>query len=268
MHDRDLLVESSLAGYDALDSLFTGCTAADWATRSLCPEWDARGVLVHRLAVEHMLTGWAPSAETPPPFEKMAAFEAEVASIGNEELLERGRGVWAARREELATITQATVELPSFTPTGVGVYGDFLRIRIFDSWVHERDVAIPLGRTTDDSGPRAEYSLDEVETALGYIVGKKIGLTDGLGITFHITGGVTRDIHAAVDGRAAQVDALDDPVCEVSADVGTFVMLAAARVDPRSASTPAPSPGPAMPRGAREPPATLPTRADARVVTR
>jgi uncharacterized protein (TIGR03083 family) len=233
MHDRDLLVETSLTGYDAFEDLYAGFTADDWAVPSLCPDWDVRAVLTHRLSVEHMLTGWAPSAEDPPPFAKVAEFEAEVASIGNEELLERGREVWAARSEDLAAMTQATVELASFTPTGVGVYGDFLRIRIFDSWVHERDVAIPLGLETDDRGQRAEYSLDEVETALGYIVGKKIGLTEGLGITFHVTGGVTRDIHALVDGRAAKVDALADPVCEVTADVGTFVMLAAGRVDPQ-----------------------------------
>lgn len=233
MHDRDLLVETSRDSYAALDNLFGGLSDADWATQSLCPDWDARGVLVHRVSVEHMLTGWAPSAEEPPPFAKVAELEAEAASMSNGELLDRAREIWAARTADLEAMTQATVELPSFTPTGVGVYGDFLRIRIFDSWVHERDVAIPLGIATDDSGQRAGYSLDEVETALGYIVGKKIGLTEGLGITFHITGGVTRDIHAFVDGRAAQVDSLADPVCEVTADVGTFVMLAAGRVDPQ-----------------------------------
>lgn len=233
MHDRDLLVETSRASYAALENLFGGLSDTDWATQSLCPDWDARGVFVHRVSVEHMLTGWAPSAEEPPPFAAVAEFEAEVASLSNAELFDRGRAVWAARIADLEATTQGTVDAPSFTPTGIGVYGDFLRIRIFDSWVHERDVAIPLGLETDDSGQRAEYSLDEVATALGYIVGKKIGLTEGLGITFHITGGATRDIHALVDGRAAQVASLDDPVCEVSADVGTFVMLAAGRVDPQ-----------------------------------
>jgi hypothetical protein len=73
-----------------------------------------------------------------------------------------------------------------------------------------------------------------VQGAIGYIVGKKIGLTEGLGISFHVTGGVTRDIHVLVDGRATEVDSLDDPVCEVTADVGTFMMLACGRVDPQA----------------------------------
>jgi uncharacterized protein (TIGR03083 family) len=233
MHDRDVLVENNLASYAALESLYGGLSDEQWSIQSLCPDWDVRGVLVHRVSVEQVLTGWKPSAETPPPFELVGQFEADVAALSNAELFDRAREIWAARGGHLGTITQADVDAPSMTPTGIGVYGDFLRIRVFDSWVHERDVAIPCGIRTDDSGQRAEFSVDEVETALGYIVGKKIGLTEGLGITFHVTGGVARDIHAFVDGRAAQVDSLDDPVCEVSADVGTFVMLAAGRVDPQ-----------------------------------
>ncbi len=233
MHDRDLLVENSRAGYAILENLFAGLSDNEWATQSLCPDWDARGVFVHRVSVEHLLTGWAPSTEDPPPFHLVAEFETEVASLSNAALLDRGREVWAARAAHLDTMTQADVETPTITPTGIGTYGDFLRIRIFDSWVHERDVAIPLRRDTDDSGQRAEYSLDEVVTAVGYIVGKKIGLADGLGLTFHIEGGVTRDIHVLVDGRATKVDSVADPVCEVTADVGTFVMLAAGRIDPQ-----------------------------------
>lgn len=233
MHDRDHLVEHNIASHRALETLFSGLSDDQWAVPSLCPDWDARGVFVHRVSVEHALTGWAPSTETPPPFQLAGEFEGEVADLSNAALLDRAREVWAARRADLEGLTQADVDAPSMTPAGIGVYGDFLRIRIMDSWVHERDVAVPLGIATDDSGPRAEYAVDEVEGAVGYIVGKKIGLTDGLGISFHVTGGVTRDIHVKVDGRAAAVDTLDDPVCEVTADVLTFMLLACGRVDPQ-----------------------------------
>ena len=232
MYDPELLVTASRAGYTALDALYTGLDDDQWAVQSLCPEWTARGVLVHRIGVEHILTGWSPSLDAPPPFERLGPFEAELSEASNADVLARARDVWAARSADLDAVDAEMVAAPSITPTGPGAYGDFLRIRVFDSWVHERDVTIPLGVATDDGGPRAAYAVDEVTTAMGYIVGKKIGLTDGLGITFHVTGGVERDIHVLVDGRAGVVDELADPVVEVTADVATFVMLAAGRVDP------------------------------------
>ena len=51
--------------------------------------------------------------------------------------------------------------------------------------------------------------------------------------TVHVTGGVERDIHVAVDGRAALVESVDNPTVEITADVETFVMLACGRVDPQ-----------------------------------
>ena len=87
MYDPELLVTASRAGYAALDALYTGLDDDQWAVQSLCPDWNAREILVHRISVEHVLTGWAPSAEQPPPFEKLGAFEAEVASLSNACLL-------------------------------------------------------------------------------------------------------------------------------------------------------------------------------------
>lgn len=221
--------------FTVTDALFTELAEEEWSEQSLCPDWNVREVLVHRIGIEHVLTGWAPSTEDPPPFELLGELEAELAPMAHADVLARAREIWAARTTDLGGVDQATVDTPSFTPTGIGTYGDFMRMRIFDSWVHERDVTIPLGRPTDDSGARAAYSLDEVESAMGYIVGKRIGMPDGSGITFHITGGVERDIHVAVEGRAAPVDSLEDPTCEVWADVATFVMLAAGRIDPDGA---------------------------------
>jgi len=99
--------------------------------------------------------------------------------------------------------------------------------------VHARDIAIPMGEQLDDSGGAAELALAEVAGSIGYIVGKKIGLPDGKSVVFHVTGGVSRDLAVVVDGRARAVEAVEAPDVEVTADVGTFVMLAAGRVDPQ-----------------------------------
>ena len=102
----------------------------------------------------------------------------------------------------------ADLAQPSWTPVGPGTYGRFMEIRVFDFWVHERDITTPLGRPTDDTGARAEIALAEVEGSLGYIVGKKVGLPDGRSIVFHLSGPLARDIAVVVDGRARVVDTI------------------------------------------------------------
>lgn len=202
------------------------------ATRSLCPDWNVRQVITHAIGVETVLAGWPPSVDAAPPFENLAAFEAEMAAASRAEFKARIEEVTADRLAELDRLAPQIVDAPSITPTGVDTYGRFLQVRVFDLWVHIRDIAIPLGETTDDSGFVAEIALQEVDDSVGYIVGKRIALPDGMSIVFRIRGDVTRDIAVAVDGRAARVDSVDDPDVEVTTDVATFVLLAAGRIDP------------------------------------
>ena len=108
-----------------------------------------------------------------------------------------------------------------------------MEIRVFDFWVHERDISTPLGRPTDDTGARAEIALAEVEGSLGYIVGKKVGLPDGRSIVFHLSGPLARDIAVAVDGRARVVERSPVPDVEIWTDTLTFIQLACGRIDPQ-----------------------------------
>ena len=133
----------------------------------------------------------------------------------------------------LESLDPAIVDQPSMTPVGLQTYGSFLQIRVFDMWVHTRDCALPLGIELADGGATAEQALNEVHRSMGYIAGKKIGLEDGMSMTVNVTGGAPRTFHLAVDGRAALVDAADNPTVTLTADTETFVMLACGRVDPQ-----------------------------------
>ena len=211
-----------------------GFATDDLATPSLCPDWDVRGVLGHAIGVETVLDGWEPSAESAPPFARMAEFAADIADLDPDRVAARVAEVTASRLDHLRSMDPAAVDAPSITPTGVRTYADFLRIRVFDLWVHARDIAIPLGRSLDTGGIAAELALDEVAGSIGYIVGKKVGLPDGYSAVVHIAGGVERDIAVVVDGKARSVDAVDHPSVELTADVESFILLAAGRVDPQS----------------------------------
>jgi uncharacterized protein (TIGR03083 family) len=223
--------------YDAIEALGADLSAADWATLSLCPDWTVRGVVEHLAMIEQVMTGWLPEdAATPPSFSPGGAFVREVADLDDAGFLDRVRAVFAARRADLAGLAATDLDRPSWTPVGAGTYGRFLTVRVFDFWVHERDVTTPLGRKTDDAGTRAEIALAEVEGALGYIVGKKVGLPDGRSLVFHLTGPLERDLAVVVDGRAKVVDRVDAPAVpdvEVTTDSLTFLQLACGRIDPQ-----------------------------------
>jgi uncharacterized protein (TIGR03083 family) len=227
--------DSLLASYDAIENLCGRMDAQQWQVQSLCPDWTARDVVSHLAMMETVMTGWVPShSEELPNFARVGPFTEETAGLPDADFARRVTEIFAVRRDDLAKLTQADMELPSWTPVGVKTFGRFLEIRVFDFWVHERDVTTPLGWPTDDSGPRAEISLAEVEGSLGYIVGKRIGLPDGSSIVFHLTGPLARDLAVVVDGRAKVVDRVASPDVEVTTDFLTFMQLACGRIDPQA----------------------------------
>lgn len=232
-------IDNTLGMYDAVwasyNQLFDSLSEEDWKVQSLCPDWDVRGAVTHVFGVEHALDGWFPeSGETPPPFDKVAAYAELTSGMSGDELIADCRRLMTVRREQIAALSEEDLAKPSMTPVGPGTYGRFLDIRIFDFWVHERDIRIPLNRPADsEAGPAAERSVEEVAMSIGYIAGKKIGLSDGQSMSFQLTGPVERAIHVAVDGRAKAVESLDNPDVVVAADSTAFVMLACGRVDPQ-----------------------------------
>ena len=236
MRSLDQIREALESCYLSTETLCAELNEGDWQVQSLCPDWDVRAVISHVTSIEAVLAGWLPEdASTPPPFERAGEFERETAGMGDAAFVERVRTIYDRRRRDLAALTDADLERPSWTPTGPATYGRFLEIRVFDFWVHERDITTPLARQTDDTGVAGEIALGEVEGSLGYIVGKKVGLPDGKSIAFHLTGPIIRELNVLVDGRAKQVDILEHPDVEIVTDSTTFIQLACGRIDPQAA---------------------------------
>jgi uncharacterized protein (TIGR03083 family) len=221
--------------YAAIETVMAGLSAAQWQAQSLCPDWTVRAVISHLASVEYMMTGWLPaSAGEVPPLDRLAAFTAQTAGLDDGSFAIEARQVFSDRRRDLARLTGQDLERPSWTPVGPRSYGRFLAIRVFDFWVHERDITCPLGISTTDGDDRAALALAEVEGSLGYIVGKKVGMPDGSSIVFRLTGPVKRVLAVAVDGRAKLVGHLDRPDVELTTDSVTFMQLASGRIDPQA----------------------------------
>jgi uncharacterized protein (TIGR03083 family) len=220
--------------YDSIESLAGRMDGTQWHAQSLCPDWDMREVITHLGMMERVMTDWLPeSADDPAPLDRIGPYHDEVAALNDAAFAARVGEIFASRRTDLARLTEADLTRQSWTPIGPRSYGGFLEIRIFDFWVHERDISTPLGWPSDDTGPRAEIALAQVQDSIGYIVGKKIGLPDGASLVIHLTGPVRRDLSVVVDGRARAVDHIDHPDVELTTDTVTFIQLAAGRIDPQ-----------------------------------
>lgn len=227
---RSQIVDNLRSVFQSFGDVAAGLSPEQWSAPSLCPAWTAQGVVAHVATIETALRGWRPGDDN--PFGQMGAIAQELGALSPADLLERYRTVTAARLAELDAMTDDEFDSPSVTPVGPGTYGRFMAIRVFDVWVHERDIRVPLGIPGDDSGPAAEMALDEVHGSLGFIVGKKIGLADGKGIAFELTGPVRRTLLAKVDGRAARVESLPHPDVTLTTDSLTFMLLACGRINP------------------------------------
>jgi uncharacterized protein (TIGR03083 family) len=220
--------------FDSIDGLLDGLSDEQWGTQSLCPAWTVRGVVTHLGAIEHMLCGLDPGALAEGvPFARAGEWMASVEGLNHADLLARYREVIAQRRVELRSLAPADFDREGMTPVGPGTYGRFMSIRVFDLWAHEHDIRVPLGLPGHEGGPAAEAAIGEIEGSLPYIIGKKVQLPDGKGITIELTGPVVRTFHVVVDGRAKRVDTLDAADVVVRTDSMTFALLACGRIDPQ-----------------------------------
>lgn len=224
------------ASMDAFEALVGPLTDDQMSVQSLCPDWDVKGVVLHIVGIEHILVDRLPEADDEaPPFGAIGAFIEKHGSGDTESVKAVMAETFARRRTNLDELSDADLDRRCMSPVGPATYGQFMDIRSFDFWVHHRDITTPLGLNSDDAGPAAEAALDQVHNSLGYIVGKKIGLPDGMSISFEVHGPVDRTMYVNVDGRAKVVPALKQPATvTVTADSLTFMQLACGRIDPQA----------------------------------
>ncbi len=151
----------------SLDALLAGLDDADWSRPTCLPGWNVKAVVAHIIGTESMLLGdAAPDVEidgrahphvrndigrvqrgvgrgdgAEPPAEVLARFRAASA---------------AAHRGARRRSTHEEWDAVGFTPAGQDTYGRFMRIRVFDWWLHELDIRDAVGRPGGEDGPAAE----------------------------------------------------------------------------------------------------------------
>ncbi len=242
--DKSDVLAGLFAVWDSLDALLDGLSEVEWQTASALPGWDVKAVVSHIVGTESFLQGVSP----PDPDIDVKALEhvrndigvmneCWVRHLGGEsgaQVLAKFREVTGARRKVLGGMSADQWNAVSFTPAGPDSYGRFMRIRVFDCWMHEQDIRVGLQRPSSDEellGPAMRLSLDEVATSMGYVVGKLAKAPEGSRVLFELTGPVPREILVSVDGRAQLVDDFGgaEPTAAIRVDALQFTRLAGGR---------------------------------------
>jgi uncharacterized protein (TIGR03083 family) len=242
---KDPTIEALAEVWTRLDDLLTGLDEASWSAPTCLPGWDVKAVVAHLIGTEAMLLGEpAPDVEIDPAeYEHVRndmgrineAWVASMADLAPVELLTSFRDHTARRLEALRATDQAAWDAEGFTPAGTDTYGRFMRIRVFDCWLHEQDIRDAVSRPGGEEALSAAMTFDEMEAALGYVVGKKAAAPAGSSVRFELTGPAGRTIHVDVGDRARVVDELSGPpTVTLTMPAGVLSRLAAGRGEPEA----------------------------------
>lgn len=242
--DKSEVLGALFGVWDDIDALLDGLSEADWLVPSALAGWDVKAVVSHIVGTESFLQGISP----PEPDIDVKSLEHVRNDIGvmNEcwvrhlsgesgaDVLARFREITATRRGVLEAMSEQEWNAQSFTPAGPDSYGRFMRIRVFDCWMHEQDVRIGLGRPPSDqelSSPAARLSLDEIGASMGFVVGKLGKAPEGSRVLLDLTGPLARSVRVSVGARAQLVDDFgsDEPTASIRVDALQFTRLAGGR---------------------------------------
>ena len=242
--DQAAVTNALLQQWDAIEDALTPLDEEQWLTPSVLPGWTVHDVVSHVIGTESMLLGEEPPVTHVEPHaahvhNEIGAFnERWVEGLRDRtgaQMLELFRDATGRRRAALAAMTPEEWAAESWTPVGKDTYGRFMRIRLFDCWMHEQDIRDALGVPGDEGGARGELAFAEIDGAIAYLVGKKGKAPDGSRVQIELTGPLARTIRVAVDGRAKRVDAFDTaPTTTITLDSRLFVRLTGGRTTAQS----------------------------------
>lgn len=234
------------ADWAALDELCAGLTPEQWATPTCLLGWSVQDVLAHVVGTESMLAGDpTPTVDVshlPHLRNDIATFNEQwvedMRSDSGAQVLDRFREVTARRGAALDAMTQEDFDAPSWTPVGKDeTYGRFMRIRHYDTFLHELDMRSALGVADRLDIAAMTTALAEVEGSLGYVVGRRAALPDGSVVRIDLTGPVVRSYVVMVDqGRARSLEsdefAAAEPQVTLAMSDAALLRLTGGRTEP------------------------------------
>jgi uncharacterized protein (TIGR03083 family) len=177
-----------------MEATLSNLTSDQWLTQSRCSEWAVRDVVVHLIGVNQFWAGSIQAGLAGTPTRFLENFDpaatpllmvSALKDLSAEETLQR----FVASNDALITVLQAMTsgdwDSAAEAPPGHIPIRLVVMHALWDAWIHERDIAIPLDLpcATED---------DEVALCLRYAATLSPALALGYGLetsgTFAITG--------------------------------------------------------------------------------
>jgi uncharacterized protein (TIGR03083 family) len=242
--DKADVLDGLFAEWDALIEVVEGLSDEQWRATTPLPGWSVRDVVAHVIGTESMLQGaGTPDADIDVSTLKHVRNDVGVMNerwvrklrgVSTADLLDKLRDTLAERRTALTTMSDGDWDAIAMTPAGPDTYGRFMRVRIFDCWMHEQDIRDALARPAgeaDLAGTWSRLALDEMASSMGFVVGKLGSAPDGSRVRIELTGPLGRTINVAIEGRGKVVDEFGDeePTATIRLDALLFTRLAGGR---------------------------------------
>ena len=228
--------------WDSIGSLCAPLTEAQWKTPTDCPGWSVQDQVSHLVGAESRILGYPGPDHAPTDtahIKNDVGQSNEVVvdyrrSWPGQKVLDEFRELTGQRLELLKGLTDEQFAAETQTPIGPGTVTEFVRIRIFDAWVHQQDMRRALNMPGELEGAVAIHSVGRIARALPFIVARKAQAPDGVTAVFDITGPAGRVVSVGVDGgRGNELDSEpDSPTVRITTDVEAFACLGCGRWDP------------------------------------
>jgi len=214
--ERGLAARAALA--ETWRSLAEACSdlsATDWALGTECPGWDVKDQLSHLIGIERALNG------EPAMNERWIAVRRPLAGATvRAEFVEVTTGRLAA----LEALSEEEWAQVGWSPVGEVPYALFMEVRVYDSWVHEQDARRALDRPGGSGNGASSVSLNRVQGAMPFVVGKKAGCAEGTAVRFEVDG-------PGADARAFTIAVQGGRARPVGDDVAPTATLSLSSID-------------------------------------
>ena len=233
---RNALAET----WGALTEVCADLSGTEWALPTECPGWDVKDQLSHLIGIERAIMG-EPVPEWSGPLgdhvkNDFAAtnerFVAVRRALPGAAVRAEFLDVTTTRLAQLDALSAAEWAAVGWSPVGEVPRAEFMVVRVYDSWVHEQDVRHALDRPGGSGNAASSISLDRVQGAMPFVVGKRAGCAEGTAVRFEVDGPGpdARAFTIAVEGgRARPVDDGVAPAATLSLSSIDFVRLGCGR---------------------------------------
>ncbi|KNA91963.1 maleylpyruvate isomerase family mycothiol-dependent enzyme [Gordonia sp. w5E2] len=216
--DKDSITAALFAEWSTVRSLAAQLSDEQWSAPSVLPGWTNADIVAHIIGTESMLAGRDVEAADDiasrthvknPIGELNERWADHFRDKPREEVLAALDEIIDVRTAALTAMTQDEFDAQTATPAGPDTYGRFMRIRVFDCWIHEIDLRDALADGLPSDPVTAGVALDEICSSLPFVVGKRASAPEGSRVRFEIGGVAPRDARVAVEGRAGLVESFD-----------------------------------------------------------